>query len=87
MGIDDRQQIYGETTRGNKQTSGERLKVHLWRVSEGVQTDGCLNCQKERWKLSTSLQSASQPQRVREVVRSVTQSLISAQWEVLISSD
>ena len=48
MESDDRQQIYGETARANKQTSGERLKVHLWRVSGGTQTDGCLNCQKKK---------------------------------------
>lgn len=52
----ERRQIYGETARANKQTSGERLKVHLWRVSGGAQTDGCLNCQKrkKRWKLSAN---------------------------------
>ncbi len=84
---DDRQQIQGETARGNKQTSAVRLKVHLWTVSGDAHTEGCLNCQKERLKLSASLQSASQQQRARQVVCSVTQSLISAQWEVLISSD
>lgn len=62
----DGQQMYGETARGNMQTSGVRLKVHLWIVSGDAHAEGCLNCQKtERRKLSASLQSASQPQRAR----------------------
>lgn len=44
---DDRRYTYGETVRGKEQRSGERLEVHLWRVSGGGQTDGCLNCQRE----------------------------------------
>lgn len=65
----DRRQIYGETARANKQTSGERLKVHLWRASGGAQTDGCLSCQKRD---GNSPPTNSQPQRVSEVVSSVT---------------
>lgn len=36
MESDDRRKIYGERARGNKHTSGERLKVHLRRVSVGA---------------------------------------------------
>lgn len=61
MESDDRQQIYGETARGNKQTSGERLKVHLWRVSGGAQTDGCLNCQKK--EIETLCQPTTESER------------------------
>lgn len=67
---DDRQRIYRT-----------RLKVHLWSVSGGAQTDGCFNCQKKK-----SLDIFCQRQKAGEVARSVTQSLICAQWEVLISS-
>lgn len=35
MRSDDRRYMYGETVRSKKQRSGERLEVHLWRVSGG----------------------------------------------------
>lgn len=74
--------------RGDAQTSGERLKVHLWKVSGDGQTDGCLNCQKKKRRGETEKPPCQLPvcHRAREVVCSVTQSLISAQWEVVISS-
>lgn len=55
--------------RGDAQTSGERLKVHLWKVSGDGQTDGCLNCQKKkgeerRKNLPASFPSATEREKL-----------------------